>query len=140
VALPAPGISAEDLERRRRAAYRVALVAAVLGAAAWLSFGVAIDNRCDWCVWLVGVATGYTAIRAAGVGTVRLGLWCAAFGIEFAATRLIYYRTNPGPTAWEMWDATQKEIRSGSTVPWLVFGVLSAFRFASRRHGAIPGR
>lgn len=145
VAPGAVGVSDEDLRRRRRRAYPIAVVTSVLAGAAWLGVAMAAGNRIDWGVWLVGGAVGYAAIRTAGVGTVRLGVWSAAWmllvwvGVAFAATRLIYYKTNVGPTAWEMWDATRKELTSLSTLVWVVLGVLSAFRFASRRHGAVPG-
>jgi len=146
VSLPTIGVSKDEERKRRRLAYIVTPIVCVLAGAAWLSLANAMDNRNDWLVWLVGIVTGYTAMRVARVGSVGLGFAAAAItvlvwlAVSFAATRLIYYRTNIGPTAWEMWDATQKEIRSGATLPWAVFGVLTAYRFASRKHGGLPGR
>lgn len=146
--LPVLVTSLSDNEklRRRRTAYILTPLVAILVAAVWLALAVAINNRSDWVVWLVGAATGYAAMRTAKVGSPRLGLWAALWTVlvwlvvAFAATRFIYYRTNLAPTLWEMWDATQKELRSGSTLPWAIFGVLTAFRFASRQHGGLPGR
>ncbi|MBC7773511.1 MAG: sulfotransferase [Pyrinomonadaceae bacterium] len=144
--LPVVGLSSEEQSRRRRIAFWSSGVTAILAGAIWLGLAVAVNNRNDWGVWVVGIATGYAAMRTAKVGSIGLGVWASLvtllvwLAVAFAATRLIYYRTNIGPTAWEMWDATQKEIRSGATMPWAIFGILTAYRFASRKHGGLPGR
>lgn len=144
--LPVVGLSNEQQARRRKIAFWTTGITSITTGAIWLGLAVAVHNRNDWGVWVVGVATGYAAMRTAKVGSVRLGLWASLvtllvwLAVAFAATRLIYYRTNIGPTAWEMWDATQKEIRSGATMPWAIFGILTAYRFASRKHGGLPGR
>jgi hypothetical protein len=97
-------------------------------------------------VWLSGIVLGVVAQRIARVGTVTLGAWAASmtllalWAVAFPATRLIYYQHNPDPSAFDMWDATWKELRSESTLPWIVFGVLSAYKLASRRSGAVPGK
>lgn len=145
-ALPVVGLSLEQQAKRRKVAFWVTGFTAIIAGALWLGLAVLVNNRNDWGVWLVGIATGYAAMRTAKVGSVGLGVWASIvtmlvwLAVAFAATRLIYYRTNVGPTAWEMWDATQKEIRSGATMPWAIFGILTAYRFASRKHGGLPGR
>jgi hypothetical protein len=39
-----------------------------------------------------------------------------------------------------MWDATWKELKSGATLPWIIFGALTAYKLGSRRSGTVPGR
>ena len=143
---PAVGFSPEDLRKRRRLAMGVLPMVAVLAAGVWLGVAMGVGNRSDWMVWLSGIVLGVSAQRIARVGSVGLGVWAAtmtvaALGlVAFPATRLVYYKDNPSPTWFDMWDATWKELRSESTLPWIVFGVLSAYKLASRRSGAVPGK
>jgi hypothetical protein len=143
---PLVGFSPEELRRRRRLAIGVLPALALAAACVWLGVAIGVGNRSDWMVWLSGIVLGVSAQRIARVGSVGLGVWAAtmtvaALGIvAFPATRLVYYKDNPSPTWFDMWDATWKELRSESTLPWIVFGVLSAYKLASRRSGAVPGK
>lgn len=143
---PVTGFSPAELSRRHRRAGALLPVIALACAGAWLGAALALDNRSDWMVWIAGIIIGIGAYRLAKVGSIRLGLWagfltvCVLVAVAFPATRLIYYKDNAGPTAWEMWDATRKELTSDATLPWIVFGVLSAYKLASRRSGTVPGR
>lgn len=143
---PRVGFSPAELKRRVTRAWAALPVLAVLLAAAWLGVAIVLDNRSDWMVWLSGIVLGIGAQRIARVGTIGLGAWAgvltiaALWMVAFPATRLIYYKDNPSPTAFDMWDATWKELKSESTLPWVVFGVLSAYKLGSRRSGAVPGK
>jgi hypothetical protein len=143
---PLVGFSPEALRRRARRAWATLPLFAIGAATVWLGVAIALDNRSDWMVWLSGVVIGIAAQRIARVGTVGLGVWAATmtvaalWAVAFPATRLIYYKNNPHPSAFDMWDATWKELRSEATLPWVVFGVLTAYKLASRRSGTVPGK
>jgi hypothetical protein len=142
---PRVGYSPDELRKKRRRAIALLPFVALFAAGVWLGVALALDNRSDWMVWLSGILLGLFAQRTARVGSVSLGNWAGAMTlatlgvVAFPATRLVYYRTNPAPTWFDMWDATWKELRSESTLPWIVFGVLSAYKLASRRSGTVPG-
>ncbi len=145
-AVSAAGAGArQSQERRRRLAWAVAPIMAVLSAGAWLGLAVLLHNRLDWMIWPTGIAIGWGTIQAAKVGSMRLGLGAAALtlavfvALGFATTYFIYQ----GATPWAWWEirkTTLNEMRSGATIPWVVVGVLSALRFASRTHVHPPGR
>ncbi len=151
---PSPGPTRGSPEaaagQRRTGHHRRGLVTcaitALLTAAVWFGLAFLINNRSDWMVYPAGVVIGWGTIQAARVGSARLGLAAALLtllvwvGVSFATTRWIYYWGNDHLRWWHIWDATQKEMRSGSTVPWVIIGALSAFRFASRVHIHPPGK
>jgi hypothetical protein len=135
----------EPRQTRARLAWALALVMAVLGAATWTGLALATHNRLDWVVWPVGVGVGWGAITLARVGTLGLGIYAAALTtivlciVEFATTYLIYQGQTPW-TLWEIWDTTSREMLSESTLPWEFAGIVSALRYASRKHVHPPGR
>jgi hypothetical protein len=142
---PHLGYSPDQLRRKRARAAAFLPPMVVLLSAAWLLLAIVLNDRSDWMVWPTGIALGLFAKRMARVGSVPLGVAAALATaaalalVSFPATRLVYYRNNPHPSWFDMYDATFKELRSESTLPWIIFGVLTAYKLGSRRSGEVPG-
>lgn len=124
-----------------------ACVAAVLCAGLWLALAAATRDRSDILIWPVGVAVGIAALRAAGVGSWRLGLFAALLvlltylGVAFPATYLScndYWKRYGYPWS-DVWDSTRDGVLATNNVFWAVLGIGTAYRFASRRHVRPPG-
>ncbi|MCC6677143.1 MAG: sulfotransferase [Phycisphaerales bacterium] len=125
----------------------------------WLGQAWVMRDRHDWLVWPAGVLIGWSAIRAARVGSVGLGVWAAMLtlalygAVAIPGTFLSDYGHRPeyagwwrGDRAWATWEwyhikkAAKVGALSVANVFWLFMGVVTAYRFASRRHLNPPGR
>jgi len=104
----------------------------------WLVIANVAHNRYDWLIWPTGIAVGYAGLRAAGAGTMRLGLIAsvitltALLVVSVPNTRTIYYRNHPDVSAADVWDTTTNELTAGPTILWALMGMVTAYRFASR--------
>ncbi len=145
-----------------------AIGVALLAIPAWLAWAWLVRDRSDWLVWPIGVAVGYAALRGAGVGRVGLGWLAAGLAVlvyaacALPATFLADYgqranyfaapgaaRALGGLSPWipmDQWEwyhiklSTKDGVLAINNIFWLVMGVASAYRFASRRHVHPPGR
>lgn len=127
-------------ERRRRAAWLVAPAVTAAVMTAWFLIAVQTRNRLDSLSWIAGAIIGWSAIRTAGIGTPRLGIFCAALtlaalvGVSGPITVHALHWT--GPDFW-------RSLRDGfdDLTPWmyLTFGMFTAYRFASRKQVRPPG-
>lgn len=124
-----------------------ALLVAVACAAAWLGVCNMTHHRRDAYIWLTGLIVGAATIRVARVGSTKLGLWAAtltllvyALGV-FPATYFAYAHDWP----YDAMFHTRKNIGESVLSPgnqwlFLALGVLTAYRYASRKHLHAPGR
>lgn len=124
-----------------------ATIAAVLCAGAWLGLAAMTRDRSDIFIWPMGVLIGIAALRAAGVGSVRLGLFAAAavllayLAAAFPATYLScndYWKREGYPWT-DVWDSTRDGVLATNNIFWAVLGIGTAYRFASRKHVRPPG-
>lgn len=123
---------------------------AIAAVPLWIGAAWLIHDRSDWLVWPVGTVIGIVAVRTAGRGSTSLGLVAAAttlavlLAVAWPATYLAeYYRVNPHSfhEQWpHIWLSTHRGLIATNNVFWGFMGLISAYRFASRRHMRPPGR
>lgn len=126
--------------RRKRAAWWVALGTALGLIGPWLFVIWVFKDRLDALVWPIGAVIGWAAIRTAGVGSRKLGVYCAILtalalaAVTGPATTLAYGWT--GPDYWRNIRGAYDDLPT-----WLmvIFGVVTAYRFASRTQVKPPG-
>lgn len=136
-------IGAKDASSRGALATPItALIAIVL----WLAIASLTWDRMDWLVWPVGVLVGISTVRAAGAGSVRLGLWAALWTllamlvVAFPATAMTADYRHGSPPPWDhVWLSTHRGVTATNNIVWLLLGLMSAYRFASRKHISPPG-
>lgn len=127
-------------DRRKRAAWWVALGAAVGFIPVWLLAIWVFKSRLDSLVWPLGAIVGWSAIRTAGVGSRRLGVYCAVLTmlvlavVTGPATTLAYGWTGP-----DYWKNIREAYDDLPTWLMLAFGMITAYRFASRTQVKPPG-
>ncbi len=121
------------------------LIAALLTAAIWIGIAWALRDRLDWMTWPAGAIIGTVSIRAAGVGSSRLGLWAAALTaavlalVAYPATCLAFYRGRV-PMPWaDVWDSTRDGLLAVNNLIWMFLGIGTAYRLASRKQVRAPG-
>lgn len=162
-----PAVELGGSARRTRRAVVMIVVAAVVAIPLWLAQAWVLQDRHDWLVWPLGVALGLLGIRVAREGSPRLGLVAALATLAVyalcvgPATFLMDYGQRPNyfaapgeprafwglspwvtPDRWE-WDHIAKATRAGAlatnNIFYLFMGLVTAYRFASRRHVNPPG-
>jgi hypothetical protein len=127
-----------------------ALVAAGFCFAAWICIAAATKNRIDFLAWPTGVGIGLAALRGAGAqgkrGTTGLGIWsllltmAVILGAAYPATWLaVRERFSPVDLEYHVRLATRRGVLAMNNCIWLVLGLTSAYRYASRRHIRPPG-
>lgn len=138
---PAPGPDPTQATRPRRA-YLAAALVALASFAAWMGIAYVTSNRLDTLTWIWGTFIGYAAVRVAGRGTTRLGVWCAACFLLVVGASVW-----PLPEIQGGWTGADRlrNIRSSYlniTSNWLyvALGAVAAYRFGSRTHIRPPGR
>lgn len=120
------------------------LAAMALCVLAWLLIANILHNRYDWLVWPSGITTGYLTLRSAPRGSVRLGVYAAILTlatlliVSIPNTWTISYHHNPRIPFADIWQTTQHELTAGPTIFWTLMGIITAYRFGSRRRIA-PG-
>lgn len=132
--------AAEPTRRRVRGVLAVWMTAA-LGLALWLWLAHETHRRLDVLAWPLGGMVGAVALRVAGRGDWKLGLWAAA-----GACALVAGSVWPLPVAAHGWTGEDR-LRNLSTAYgtfnnnylYLLFGMLTAYRYASRRFARPPG-
>ena len=116
-------------------------VTTALGLALWLFLAHEYGRRFDVLAWPLGGLVGVAALRVAGRGDWKLGLWAA-----FGAFALVAGSVWPLPEIAHGWTGEDR-LRNLSTAYgtfnnnylYLIFGMLTAYRYASRRFPRPPG-
>jgi len=143
---PLPPAKGAVTQTRKRAWLALAMTALLL-AAIWIPLAWLLSNRMDVLIWPAGLAIGLLTIRAARVGSVRLGVAAGLLtfllyaAIVYPATWLAYGHEWNNPNG-DSWVAIRNGLltRVGVDHVALAIGVLTAFRAASRKHLRPPGR
>jgi hypothetical protein len=150
---PPPPASAMALDARARRR-RIAIASVTVPLACfviWAGLAYLRDSHFNGFVWAVGVAIGWSLLKAARVGSPRLGLLAVALTalvmipVTFLNTRTVSYIPNPHPGVPikffpEIWETSIKNLLQENTLLWRFVGLMSAYRFASRRHVSPFGR
>lgn len=130
--------------------FTAALTAASFSFAAWMAIAAITQNRLDFLAWPVGVAIGLSALKSAGThnqrGTTTLGLWslfltlvvilAAAYPATWLAVRNVF---SPENLTHHVWLATRRGVLAWNNIIWIVLGLTTAYRYASRQHVRPPG-
>lgn len=131
----------EEPPSRRRRGVAAAWIAAAGCLVGWLALARLTGLRLDILVWPLGGLVGVAAVRVARRGDWRLGLWAAAATLALAAATVW-----PLPEVANGWVGADRlaAIRDAYASPnnnyvWLLFGMLLAYRYASRRFVRPPG-
>lgn len=130
--------------------YIAALLAAILCIGAWIGIAALMRDRLDVLAWPAGVAIGLAALRTAGArggrGTTALGLWSlllalvVILGVAYPATWLsVRDRFSPVDLEYHVWLATYRGLLAVNNFIWVLLGLTSAYRYASRQHVRPPG-
>lgn len=153
-ASPPPPTHEHRREQPRYArAIALALTTSVILVALWVTQAWFTRDRLDWLAWPAGITLGLVTLRSARAGTPMLGIMAAALTLLVFASVAVpatfvadyfqrpYYRDLP-ISEWE-WYHILKSARVGATgknnLFWLFMGVVTAYRFASRRNLNPPG-
>lgn len=142
--VPEPALAASARTTR---AITLATLVAIVYTIAWLALASATANRHDWLVWPLGILVGMTALKSAGRGTLRLGLFAGAIVLiaflarAWPATYLSEPRYHTAsPDRWlHVWRSTRDGLLTGKNLMWLALGAMTAARYASREHVRPPG-
>lgn len=142
---PARARSSRPVDKNKVTPRRTSLVAcvtvviAILCGIAWLGIAAGLDNRYDWLVWPTGMAVGLTSLWLARRGTLGLGAWSATLtlavllAVAYPNSRNTTYRNVDAPEAIHVWTTTRHELTTGPTLFWAFMGMMTAYRFGSRR-------
>lgn len=122
-----------------------AIATAACCVSVWLMLSFVLGSRLDWLTWPTGVAIGLAALRSAGRGTFRLGIFAAVLTIlvlaivAYPATWISDYADRQ-PVPWDhVWLSTRRGVLATNNFVWVTLGVMSAYRMASRAHVRPPG-
>lgn len=151
--VPEPSLNSNVRRCRQMQAVLAGVVLAVLMGVLWVGQAYLFNARNDGLIWPAGIVFGYVMIRTARVGSTGLGLAAAALtmllytSVAVPATFVSdyfqrpYYRGLP-VSEWE-WYHILKSARVGAFAKnnlfWLFMGLVTAYRFASRKHVNPPG-
>jgi omega-hydroxy-beta-dihydromenaquinone-9 sulfotransferase len=146
-----PGIEPKPIEhepvqpiRDRRAAILTWLAALVLGLG-WIGWAALMHDRTDPLMWIFGIVLGLVAVRTAGRGSPKLGLiTVAAFVVLIAASvwpvTYFAYGHQWDEQSWaRAWTAVRTSMTASNNLLLIVFGLVSAYRVATRIHVRPPG-
>lgn len=121
------------------------LAAMMAGMAAWSAAALATGDRLDWLLWPLGLSIGLSVLRSAKRGSAGLGVWSAvltllaACALAFPLSWLTEYVLRD-PVPWDhVWLTTRRNFFATNTMVWLILGVMTAYRAASRVHLRPPG-
>ncbi len=123
----------------------IPVFAAIICAVAWVLISYFMNNRYDWLVWPTGITIGYAILKQYRIGSVMSGLWAViltaivAVTVAFPNTRLIYYSNRETVAMIDIWLTTKHELTAGPTLFWMFMGMMTAYRFGSRKQVSVPG-
>ncbi len=122
-----------------------ALAGALACMSVWAGLALWSGTRWDWLLWPMGLVIGLCGLRGRGRGSGGLGVWagvltCAGgVAMAYPLSWLTHYATRD-PVPWDhVWLTTVRNFLATNTMVWLVLGVLTAYRTASRVHVRPPG-
>lgn len=130
--------------RTKRAMLATGAAALVL-ALFWLCWAATFHDRTDPLMWIFGIVLGLVAVRTAGRGSLALGLVTLASHAVLLAACLVpvtylAYHQPADPTPWHTaWSAVRTEMAATNNMLFVAFGLVSAFRVATRIHVRPPG-
>ncbi len=120
-------------------------LAAVVGASAalgvWFIAAHATGNRFDSLAWPVGAMAGSAAVKVAGRGDWRLGVSAVVATLAaYAASVWFLPQVASGWVGADRLSNIRTEFGGvNNTWMWMLFGLLAAYRFASRAFVRPPG-
>lgn len=121
------------------------LIAMFAGVSIWSAVAIAMGDRLDWLMWPLGLLIGLSILRGARRGSSALGLWAgmltlvASAAMAYPLSWVSDYATRD-PVPWDhVWATTRSNFAATNTLAWLILGVMTAYRAASRVHLRPPG-
>lgn len=117
-------------------------------AAGWVGLSALAQNRFDPLIWVFGIVLGYVAVKTAGRGSVRLGIVASAafvfvlLAASYPATLLAYghqYGGDLNNKLYNAWLAVRRNALVANNMFFIICGLVSAFRVATRQHVRPPG-
>lgn len=142
---PVTASSGAPVPAAARGAFIDTLTLMLLWSAAWIGVAWIFRDRLDWMTWPTGAVLGIAALRLAGRGSVKLGLWTAALTLgalavsAYPATCLAFYRERTPMPFRDVWHSTRDGLMAVNNLIWLFLGLMTAYRFGSRKHARAPG-
>ena len=116
-------------------------VSATAGLGVWLLLAHLTESRLDMLAWPLGGLVGVAALRARGRGDAVLGAWAAV-----GALMLVAASVWPLPAVSSGWTGADRlnNLRTAygtfnNNYLYLLFGMVTAYRYASRRFARPPG-
>jgi omega-hydroxy-beta-dihydromenaquinone-9 sulfotransferase len=143
---PVPRAGGEERPGHPAPARRVrgmvaAPLAAGVGVLLWLWLAGRSGERLDLLAWPLGGAVGVAALRAAGRGGAGLGLWAAGWALA-----MVLAVVWPLPEVAHGWTGPDRlnNLRTSygtfnNNYVYALLGLLTAYRYASRRFARPPG-
>lgn len=142
--LPPVRRSSRSSSRSTRLTFALVFMPILVGVL-WAIYSASTQLRQEWLVWPSGILIGWLTLWAVRRGTATFGiiaaiitalLWCA---LTFTNTYTVTYDVNPHPELAvsftdEIIPQTFNQFAKPRSLIWGTLGVLTAYRFASRRH------
>jgi hypothetical protein len=120
-------------------------VAALVLGGFWLAWAAILGDRTDPLMWIFGVTIGLVAVRVARRGSLILGInavaaLAALLAACFGPVTLVAYVPPHDPHRWSTaWGLVRDSATAANNLLFMVFGLVSAFRVATRVHVRPPG-
>lgn len=144
VELPSLPRKPGNAARSTRLAFALGFMPVLIGVY-WAMYSAGTQLRQEWLVWPTGVVLGWLTLWAVRKGTTRLGIAAAVmtalvwFSLTFTNTYTVTYDVNPHPElavsfTEEIVPQTLNQFGKPRSLIWGGIGILTAYRFASRRH------
>lgn len=116
-------------------------ISAAIGLGVWLGLAHLTHSRLDMLAWPLGGLVGVAALRSRGRGDAVLGAWAAV-----GAFALVAASVWPLPAVASGWTGPDRinNLRTAygtfnNNYLYLLFGMLTAYRYASRKFARPPG-
>lgn len=130
--------------RATRLSFALVFAPAVI-AVLWAIYSASTQLRQEWLVWPSGIVLGWLTLWAVRKGTVAYGIAAASitallwFALTFTNTYTVTYDVNPHPPKpisfeEEIVPQTLNQFAKPRSLIWGAIGIVTAYRFASRRH------
>lgn len=130
--------------REGRAIVATWITAAFL-AGFWMLWAHLLNDRTDPLMWIFGILLGLVAVRTAGRGSRRLGILTALAhltllaGTVVPATYLAYHHQWADHQWHHALLGARKSMTATNNMLFIIFGLISAYRVATRVHVRPPG-
>ncbi len=133
-----------EVTREKRAILVTWLSACGL-AAFWLAWAAVLKDRTDPMMWIFGIVLGLIAVRTAGRGSFRLGVSTVLAQLLLVTltivpvTYLAYGHTWESEQWMRAFRAARESMTAMNNALFFIFGLVSAYRVATRIHVRPPG-